>query len=259
MTADPNPLNINDDNTSGGRTGSFTVEGANLPSNVGVDVMFGNFSRTTTGGQTPDWGFVNNNGVSGTVNVTYNGNALSESGVIRLASGDVTTNVDVNYLYTGPIYLFGNIGVDADHINNFDFSNGVEMTRNTTYGTYSVNITAVGENGTSNSWMFFSKNQGNEATAVSTKFGPDSNGPWYLQGQTDYTGQSVQIDAADTGSNAATIHLNPGEYTVQVNPNDNTFTISALVHAPVISLASGTYSGTQEVTITCATPGAAIY
>lgn len=259
LTASPNPLNINDDNTSGGRTGSFTVEGANLPSNVGVDVMSGNFSRTTTGGQTPDWGFVNNNGVSGTVNVTYNGNALSESGVIRLASGDVTTNVDVNYLYTGPIYLYGNVGVDADHINNFDFSNGVAMTRNTTDGTYSVNITAVGENGGSDSWMFFSKNQGDEATAVSTKFGPDSNGPWYLQGQTDYTGQSVQIDAADTGSNAATIHLNPGEYTVQVNPNDNTFTISALVHAPVISLASGTYSGTQEVTITCATPGAAIY
>lgn len=259
LTASPNPLNINDDNTSGGRTGSFTVEGANLPSNVGVDVMSGNFSRTTTGGQTPDWGFVNNNGVSGTVNVTYNGNALSESGVIRLASGDVTTNVDVNYLYTGPIYLYGNIGVDADHINNFDFSNGVAMTRNTTDGTYSVNITAVGQNGGSDSWMFFSKNQGDEATAVSTKFGPDSNGPWYLQGQTDYTGQSVQIDAADTGSNAATIHLNPGEYTVQVNPNDNTFMISALVHAPVISLASGTYSGTQEVTITCATPGAAIY
>ena len=259
LTASPNPLNINDDNTSSGRTGSFTVEGANLPSNVGVDVMSGNFSRTTTGGQTPDWGFVNNNGVNGTVYVTYNGNALSESGVIRLASGNVTTNVDVNYLYTGPIYLFGNIGVDADHINNFDFSNGVAMTRNTTDGTYSVNITAVGQNGGSDSWMFFSKNQGDEATAVSTKFGPDSNGPWYLQGQTDYTGQSVQIDAADTGSNAATIHLNPGEYTVQVNPNDNTFTISALVHAPVISLASGTYTGTQEVTITCATPGAAIY
>ncbi len=259
LTADPNPLNINDDNTSGGRTGDFTVTGANLPSNVGVDVMSGNFSRTTTGGQTPDWGFVNNNGVNGTVTVTYNGNALSESGVIRLASGNVTTNVDVNYLYTGPIYLFGNIGVDADHINNFDFSNGVAMTRNTTDGTYSVNITAVGQNGGSDSWMFFSKSQGDESTAVSTKFGPDSNGPWYLQGQTDYTGQSVQIDAADTGSNAATIHLNPGEYTVQVNPNDNTFTISALVHAPVISLASGTYTGTQEVTITCATPGAAIY
>ena len=259
LTADPNPLNINDDNTSGGRTGDFTVTGANLPSNVGVDVMSGNFSRTTTGGQTPDWGFVNNNGVNGTVYVTYNGNALSESGVIRLASGNVTTNVDVNYLYTGPIYLFGNIGVDADHINNFDFSNGVAMTRNTTDGTYSVNITAVGQNGGSDSWMFFSKNQGDEATAVSTKFGPDSNGPWYLQGQTDYTGQAVDIDAADTGSNAATIHLNPGEYTVQVNPNDNTFTISALVHAPVISLASGTYTGTQEVTITCATPGAAIY
>lgn len=258
LTADPNPLNINDDNTSGGRTGSFTVEGANLPSNVGVDVMSGNFSRTVSGDQ--GWGFVSYNGaVNGTVYVTYNGNALSESGVIRLASGNVTTNVDVNYLYTGPIYLFGNIGVDADHINNFDFSNGVAMTRNTTDGTYSVNITAVGQNGGSDSWMFFSKSQGDESTAVSTKFGPDSNGPWYLQGQTDYTGQSVQIDAADTGSNAATIHLNPGEYTVQVNPNDNTFTISALVHAPVISLASGTYSGTQEVTITCATPGAAIY
>ena len=261
LTAAPNPLNINDDNTSGGRTGAFTVTGANLPSNVGVDVMSGNFSRTNSGDQAVEWGFNkdNNNGVNGTVTVTYNGNALSESGVIRLASGNVTTNVDVNYLYTGPIYLFGNVGADADHINNFDFSNGVAMTRNTADGTYSVNITAVGENGGSDSWMFFSKSQGDEATAVSTKFGPDSNGPWYLQGQTDYTGQSIPIDAADYGSNAATIHLNPGEYTVQVNPNDNTFTISALVHAPVISLASGTYSGTQEVIITSQTPGATIY
>ena len=260
LTASPNPLNINDDNTSSGRTGDFTVEGANLPSNVGVDVMSGNFSRTTTGGQTPDWGFVNNNGVNGTVYVTYNGNALSETGVIRLASGNVTTNVDVNYLYTGPIYLFGNIGVDADHINNFDFSNGVAMTRNTTDGTYSVNITAVGQNGGSDSWMYFSKNQGQESDAQATKFGPISNESyWPLQGAVDYTGVACALDPNLVGSSAKTIRLNPGEYTVQVNPNDNTFTISALVHAPVISLASGTYTGTQEVTITCATPGAAIY
>lgn len=260
LTATPNPLNINDDNTSGGRTGSFTVEGANLPSNVGVDVMSGNFSRTTTGGQNPDWGFVNNNGVSGTVNVTYDGNALSESGVIRLASGDVTTNVNVNYLYTGPIYLYGNIGPDANSINNFDYANGVAMTRNTTDGTYSVNITAVGQNGGSYSWMYFSKNQGNESDALSTKFGPISNESyWPLQGDYDLTGVACALDTTLEGSNAKTIRLNPGEYTVEINPHNNTFTISALVHAPVISLASGTYSGTQEVTITCATPGAAIY
>ena len=34
LTAAPNPLNINDDNTSGGRTGAFTVTGANLPCDV---------------------------------------------------------------------------------------------------------------------------------------------------------------------------------------------------------------------------------
>ncbi len=259
LTASPNPLNINDDNTSGGRTGDFTVTGANLPSNVGVDVMSGNFSRTVSGDQ--GWGFVSYNGaVNGTVTVTYNGNALSETGSIRLASGNVTTNVNVNYLYTGPIYLFGNIGVDADHINNFDFSNGVAMTRNTTEGTYSVNITAVGQDGGSYSWMYFSKNQGQESDAEATKFGPISNESyWPLQGAVDYTGVACALDPNLVGSSAKTIRLNPGEYTVQVNPNDNTFTISALVHAPVISLAPGTYSGTQEVTITCATPGAAIY
>ena len=271
LTATPNPLNINDDNTSGGRTGYFTVTGDNLgTANVGLTRTNNEFTpvlEATTGNTyageyngTPYWGFTPAGSLEGKVYMTYNGHALSATTAVNLSNGNnASAAVDVNYLYTGPIYLFGNIGVDADHINNFDFSNGVAMTRNTTDGTYSVNITAVGQNGGSDSWMYFSKNQGDESTAVSTKFGPDSNGPWYLQGQTDYTGQAVDIDAADWGSNAATIHLNPGEYTVQVNPNDNTFTISALVHAPVISLASGTYSGTQEVTITCATPGAAIY
>lgn len=270
LTASPNPLNIYDDNTSGGRTGSFTVTGANLgTANVGLTRTNTNFTpalSATTGttydgvyNGTPYWGFTPAGSLEGTVAMTYNGYALSATSVVNLSNGNnASAAVNVKYLYTGPIYLFGNVGVDADHINNFDFSNGVAMTRNTD-GTYSVNITAVGQNDGYDSWMFFSKNQGDESTAVSTKFGPDSDGPWYLQGQTDFTGQSILIDTADVGSNAATIHLNPGEYTVQVNPNNNTFTISALVHAPVISLASGTYSGTQEVTITCATPGAAIY
>lgn len=272
LTATPNPLNINDDNTSGGRTGSFTVTGANLgTANVGLTRTNNEFTPalsattgTTYAGEyngTPYWGFAPAGSLEGTVAMTYNGHALSATTAVNLSNGNnASLAVDVNYLYTGPIYLYGNVGVDADHINNFDFSNGVAMTRNTTDGTYSVNITAVGQNGGSYSWMYFSKNQGQESDAEATKFGPISDESyWPLQGADDYTGVACALDPNLVGSSARTIRLNPGEYTVEINPNNNTFTISALVHAPVISLASGTYSGTQEVTITCATPGAAIY
>ncbi len=272
LTASPNPLNINDDNTSGGRTGYFTVTGDNLgTANVGLTRTNNEFTpvlEATTGNTyageyngTPYWGFTPAGSLEGKVYMTYNGHALSATTAVNLSNGNnASAAVNVNYLYTGPIYLFGNIGVDADHINNFDFSNGVAMTRNTTDGTYSVNITAVGQNGSSYSWMYFSKNQGQESDAEATKFGPISDESyWPLQGAVDYTGVACALDQNLVGSSARTIRLNPGEYTVEINPNNNTFTISALVHAPVISLAPGTYSGTQEVTITCATPGAAIY
>ena len=272
LTATPNPLNINDDNTSGGRTGYFTVTGDNLgTANVGLTRTNNEFTpalEATTGNTyageyngTPYWGFTPAGSLEGKVYMTYNGHALSATTAVNLSNGNnASAAVNVNYLYTGPIYLFGNIGVDADHINNFDFSNGVAMTRNTTDGTYSVNITAVGQDGGSYSWMYFSKNQGQESDAEATKFGPISDESyWPLQGAVDYTGVACALDQNLVGSSAKTIRLNPGEYTVEINPNNNTFTISALVHAPVISLASGTYTGTQEVTITCATPGAAIY
>ena len=172
LTASPNPLNINDDNTSGGRTGYFTVTGDNLgTANVGLTRTNNEFTpalEATTGNTyageyngTPYWGFTPAGSLEGKVYMTYNGHALSATTAVNLSNGNnASAAVNVNYLYTGPIYLFGNIGVDADHINNFDFSNGVAMTRNTTDGTYSVNITAVGQNGGSDSWMFFSKNQG---------------------------------------------------------------------------------------------------
>ena len=274
LTALPATVNINDDNTSGARTGSFTVTGANLGTgNVGVtrtNNKFTPYLETTPGSGSATnastyWFFTPDNSLEGTVAMTYNGHALSATTAVNLANAEganhVSAAVNVNYLYTGPIYLYGNIGPDASSINNFNYTNGVAMTRNIENGTYSVNITAVKESDNNPyAWMYFSKNQGTELDALSTKFGPISNESyWPLQGDYDLTGVACALDTTLEGSNAKTIRLNPGEYTVEINPHNNTFTISALVHAPVISLANGTYEGAQTVTITSQTPGATIY
>lgn len=253
LTVNPSTLNINDDNTSGAKkTGSFTVTGSNIGTdNVGVDVLWGNFSRNA--GEY-GWGFVNNNGsVSGTAYVTYTGKALSAQGRVQAANDlPISATVDVNYLYTGPIYIMGNVNNTGWAANN-----GESMDRNSSTGNYSKTLTLL-DSGDGYAYISFTKTlaNGNEdwAAIAGDRFGPESDGDW------DFQEQFVdQPCALDTTGGYCSIKLPAGEWVVGINPSTNTFTLTPHVPAPVFTPEGGRYETAQDVEITCANTDAHIY
>ena len=254
LTVNPSTLNINDDNTSGAKTGNFTVTGTNIGTdNVGVDVLWGNFSRNA--GE-HGWGFENNNGsVSGTAYVTYTGKALGAHGRVQ-ASNDlpISATVDVNYLYTGPIYIMGNVNSTGWAPNN-----GVLMDRDASTGNYSKTLTLL-DSGNGYAYISFTKalasGSGNEYwnSIAGSRFGPDSNGDWGFQEQ--YVNQPCDLD---TTGGYYSIKMPAGEWVVSINPANNKFTLVPHVSAPVFTPAGGRYESAQEVEITCTNGDAHIY
>ncbi len=252
LTVNPSTLNINDDNTSGAtKTGSFTVTGTNIGTdNVGVDVLWGNFSRNA--GEY-GWGFVNNNGsVSGTAYVTYTGKALGAHGRVQ-ASNDlpISATVDVNYLYTGPIYIMGNVNQTGWAANN-----GELMDRDAS-GNYSLTQSLL-DSGDGYAYISFTKALGSNSndwnTIAGDRFGPESNGNWDFHEQ--FAGQPC---ALDTTGGYWSIKLPAGEWVVSINPSTNKFTLTPHVPAPVFTPEGGRYETAQDVEITCANTDAHIY
>ena len=227
LFADPNPLNINDTNETNGRIGTFTLSGLNLGTdNVGVNVLpgSGNFERWTSD---QSWGFNNQGGtVNGTVYVKYNGYALSATGQVQPANNIVNTIVDVNYLYTGPIYVAGD--VNDTHWNT---NEGAQLTRDDN-GLYSGIITVQQSDGTAG-YITFTKQLGSNFN--DGRFGPISSGNWWLDG---HEGVYVPIDTLGNKNN---IRLLPGVYTVNVNPATNQFMITPYVITVTISPEDGTH------------------
>ena len=236
LTVSPTTLTIND------LGGSFTVSGSDLGTdNVGVTSSV--FS-TTTSDQT--WGFVNNGGsVNGTVNVTYEGRELSATGTVNVANNMVNTAVNVTY--QTDIYIVTDNGVEG----NWNFNNGALMTNED--GTYTATFTAT----VPNTFILFARKLG-DGVNWNTRyvFGPTSDGDWVMP--------------ADKATEYGTIDVNDddpiklpyaGEYTITINGNDKTFTITRTIETvakPTFSPAAGTYTGTQNVTIACETQGATI-
>ena len=251
LTVNPSTLNINDDNTSGAKTGNFTVTGTNIGTdNVGVDVLWGNFSRNA--GEY-GWGFVNNNGsVSGTAYVTYTGKALGAHGRVQ-ASNDlpISATVDVNYLYTGPIYIMGNVNQTGWAANN-----GELMDRDAS-GNYSLTQSLL-DSGDGYAYISFTKALGSNSndwnTIAGDRFGPQSNGNWDFHEQ--FVGQPC---ALDTTGGYWSIKLPAGEWVVSIDPSTNTFTLTPHVPAPVFTPEGGRYETAQDVEITCANTDAHIY
>ena len=227
--AEPNPLNIFDNNEAGGKTGSFTVTGENLGTDdhgVGVNLVYGNFSRITDGGQPDDWGFYNADGtVSGTVTVNYEGCALSSKGQISLGHSLTSTLVDVNYLYTGPIYVIGDV-------NNYywNTSNGAQMTRDEN-GVYSTTVSV--QQSSDAGYISFTKQLGSNYAAG--QFGPVSSGNWWYN-----DGLNGIYQPIDTLGNVHNIRIEPGTYTIYVNPATNQFMIERYVITVTISPEDGT-------------------
>ena len=233
LHAEPNPLNINDNNENGDRTGTITVTGENLGTdNVGVNVLAGsgNFSRWAGN---EGWGFNNNGGsVNGTAYVTYNGHALSATGQVQAANNIVSTIVDVNYLYTGPIYVVGNVNDKG-----WQTVDGVLMTRDASTGQYTVDVNAY-NNGDGNAYIFFTKSiSGNSYDALGdNRFGPVSSGNWGLAPET-----TDVFCPLDTMANLHTIVMAPGAYTITIDPATNKFKITPYVINVTISPEDGTH------------------
>ena len=233
LHAEPNPLNINDNNENGDRTGTITVTGENLGTdNVGVNVLAGsgNFSRWAGN---EGWGFSNNGGsVNGTAYVTYNGHALSATGQVQAANNIVSTIVDVNYLYTGPIYVVGNVNDKG-----WQTVDGVLMTRDASTGQYTVDVNAY-NNGDGNAYIFFTKSiSGNSYDALGdNRFGPVSSGNWGLAPET-----TDVFCPLDTMADLHTIVMAPGAYTITIDPATNKFKITPYVINVTISPEDGTH------------------
>lgn len=235
MTVSANSLTV------GANGGSFNVTAANLTQALTVTPSTGfsvNPSTLATDATYP-----------ATVNVTYSGQALGATGTVTVGNSNdnLSQTVNVTYTYDGDMYIVG----DLNH-SGWDFTNGVQMTRNQD-GTYSAHVTAQA-GGEGYAWLYFTKQVGNEQTVVANAFGPVSNGNWGLT--SDLYGVPCDLDV---NGNLHTIYMNPGSYEIVVNPANNKFTITPSVAAPVITPATGTYREAQTVEITCATPGAAIY
>lgn len=236
LTVSPTTLAIND------LGGSFTVNGTDLGTdNVGVTSSV--FSTTTSD---QNWGFNNNNGsVNGTVNVTYQGRELKATGTVNVANNMVSTAVDVTY--QTDIYIVTDNGVEG----NWNFNNGAMMTNED--GTYTATFNAT----LPNTFILFARKLG-DGVNWNTRyvFGPSSDGDWSMPG--DKATEYGNIDVNDDDP----IKLPyAGEYTITINGNDKTFTITRTIETvatPTITPASGTYTGTQTVTIECETQDATI-
>jgi hypothetical protein len=238
LTVNPTMLTIND------LGGSFTVEGSDLGTD-GVGVTTNNGFATTTSDQ--DWGFVPNNGtVNGTVNVSYQGRELKATGTVNVANNVISNHVDVTY--QTDIYIVTDNGVQG----NWNFNNGTQMTNED--GTYTATFNALADN----TFILFARKLG-DGVDWNTRyvFGPVSDGDWAMPA--DKATEYGNIDVNDDDP----IKLPyAGEYTITINGNDKTFTITRTIETvatPEFTPAAGTYTGTQTVSITCDTEGAAIY
>ncbi len=246
LTAFPNSISITDDNTSGGRTETFTVSGSNLTNDVTVsaDASHSTSFLFNPNSITPNNGVVTNQ----SVDVTYNGYALSATGLVNVeSSGAETKQVNVDYLYDGPIYIVGDLNGST-----WDTSNGlmgVQMDKKAN-GEYSKTITAYA-GGQGSAWMYFTKSlNANSFDALGdNRFGPRCNDnygkPQFNQTWefNENTLNDVYCDL-DTVYKLNTIKISPDIYTVTINPATNKFKIKKYVITVTIDPADGTtFSG----------------
>ena len=176
----------------------------------------------------------------------HKGKALGSKEFVKFSTAttgvdDVT--VEVNYLYTGDVYIMGNVNSTGWATNN-----GVLMDHNSD-GTYSKTLTLL-NSGDGYSYISFTKALATASddwnAIVNDRFGPKSSGNWELNAAT--LGQDCDLDTVGA---YWSIKMPAGEWVVTINPANNTFKLVPHVPAPVLSLPSGRYFETQTVSITC--------
>ena len=226
LTAEPNPLNINDTNDASGRTGTIYVSGENLGNdNVGVTNYDPNHS--TNFSSNPGYFGQNGTVTNYPVAITYDGRALSATGIVYPANNLASTSVNINYLYMGPIYVVGDVNNTYWNANN-----APQMTRDEN-GLYTVNVTVQQSDGTAG-YITFSKKSGSDYG--NHRFGPYSNDNWWLDGN---EGVYQPIDTVNYTVN--NIRLLPGSYTMYVDSKTNQFMIEPYALNITISPEDGTH------------------
>lgn len=227
ITISPETQTI-DDNAAG----TLTVTGTDIDGNISVSV--GN-----------DW-TVNPNSLGntgGNVNVTYTGRALSASTTVT-ASATGATDASATVDYVADVYIVGDFG------SGWDFTNGTQMSYNN--GIYTTTLTV-----NANDYILFARMLGNEVNwGTRYLFGPVANENWWMQG--DNAGGNLNLY-----DNRPIYFPEGGTYTITINANDGTFTITRLLEGqtapPVITSSSDgeyvTITATGDGTVTLNVPG----
>jgi hypothetical protein len=214
--------------------GTLTITGTDIEGNINVSAA------------NNDW-YLNPNSLGntgGNVSVSYTGRDLSASTTVT-ASATGATDATATVNYVADLYIVGNFG------NGWNFN---DNTHPMTYanGIYTATLTA-----NAGDYILFARLLGN-SNPWNTRdvFGPSSNGDWWMQGNS----ANGTIDLNDDDP----IHFpEGGTYTITINANDGTFTITkpseGQTASPVISYEIGdeyvTITATGDGTVTLNVPG----
>ena len=204
ITVDPpTGLTINDA-TGDNKTGTLTAT-----------LMNGQGGISAATNPSDKWSWSNNT-------VTFNGKELGATGDVTFSATDATdVEVDLEYNYTGPLYIIG-------YVNGGDWSanNMVKMEGPDDDGIYSVTL-PITPNGNNNSEISFSKRMGSVWNAwgeiYEYRFVPVSNGPWGLTEGTLGGWHSLDFDPSHV--DAQKIVMPAGTYTISIDAKNNKFKI----------------------------------
>ena len=247
--------------TEGSSTPYITVDPKLTINDATGDNKTGTLTPTLTNGQggitaitnpSDKWSWNNNT-------VTFNGKELFADGTVTFSStGAADVEADLEYNYTGPLYIIG-------YVNGGDWSanNMVKMEGPDDDGIYTVTLTTT-PNGNNESEISFSKRMGSDWNAwgeiYEYRFVPVSNGPWGLTEGTLGGWHSLDFDPSHV--DAQKIVMPAGTYTISIDAKNNKFKIERYIvpaETPTFSVPGGTYDENQTVTISCGTTGASIY
>ncbi|MBQ6080538.1 MAG: S8 family serine peptidase [Muribaculaceae bacterium] len=241
LSVDPTEVNI-EDGTGDDRSTNVTVTSENLTGGL-----------TTTASNS--WNATLNQDNS-EMTVTYNGKALHQMGSASVHSyaDNLHASVATDYLYTGPIYILGNI-------NPWTANNGIQMSRDTETGIYTTTLTAQ-NSGDGYAYVGFTKRLGGNANDWNSieyyRFGPMSNDAnWALYNQ--WADNRDVYCPLDTVGGYATIQVPMGTWRVTIDSHNNRFKFTELVVSSSVSPSEGTLdfgtiftggNSTQTITIT---------
>ncbi len=191
--------------------GTLTITGTNIEGNINAslanntDWSLNPTSFSNTGGET---------------SVSYTGRALSASNTVTAtAANDNTVTASATVNYVADLFIVTDNGVT----NGWDFTNGTNMSYND--GIYTATFTANADN----TFILFARMLGNDVNwNTRNVFGPESNGDWWLTGN---SGQG-NIDLNDDDPIKI---VNAGTYTITINSNAGTFTITKQTATPTIT------------------------